>query len=290
MKKIKLSIYILLLSLGFVSCESETTDPVEGVATATEQVVIGFSDTNLKTNVLENGGTATYQISLSKPLPVDGVVVFDITSSDGSTESTSGINEVSHNEVRIAAGETSASVTFTFSDDTVADAEEIYSVSIKNLNVSKTLIKHFITLNEKSGGRSINVYDTLPLVIEGPVGNMDIVLDWAGSEDLDLYLRSEAKITSTVIANSWYSQPEKVTITQALADGDYFLGLDNFDIATPYNIPCTLSLNFSGGKSEVLLTSLETTATAPANGEPDIWYKIKKETDGSKVTYTVIKL
>ncbi|MCF2875952.1 MULTISPECIES: hypothetical protein [unclassified Tenacibaculum] len=290
MKKIKLSIYILLLSLGFVSCESETTDPVEGIATATEQIVIGFSDTNLKTTVLENGGTATYQVSLSKPLPVDGVVVFDITSSDGSTESTSGVGEVSYGEVKIPAGETSATVTFTFADDTVADAEEIYNVSIKNLSVSTTLIKYFITLNNKSSERTINVYDTLPLVVEVPVGDMDIVLDWPGSEDLDLYLRSEAKITSTVIANSWFSQPEEVTITQALADGDYFLGLDNYDIATPYNIPCTLSLNFSGGKSEVLLTSLETTATAAANGEPDIWYKINKVTYGSKVTYTIIKL
>ncbi|WP_272150729.1 hypothetical protein [Tenacibaculum aiptasiae] len=290
MKKIKLSIYILLLSLGFVSCESETTDLVEGVATATEQVVIGFSDTNLKTNVLENGGTATYQVSLSKPLPVDGVVVFDITSSDGSTESTAGVNEVSHNEVRIPAGETSASVTFTFSDDTVADAEEIYSVSIKNLNVSQTLIKHFITLNEKSSGRNINVYDTLPLVIQAPLGDADIVLNWPGTEDLDLYLRSEAKITSTVIANSWFSQPEEVTITQALADGDYFLGLDNFNVATPYSIPCTLAINFAGGKSEVLLTSLDTVVAAPPNGEPDIWYKINKATDGSTVTYTIIKL
>lgn len=222
MKKIKLSIYTLLLSLALVSCESETTNLVEGVATPTEQVVIEFSDTNLKTDVLENGGTATYQVSLSKPLPVDGVVVFDISSSDGSIESTAGVGEVSHNEVKIPAGETSVSVTFTFTDDTVSDAEEIYNVSIKNLNVSETLIKHFITLNEKSGARTINVYDTLPLVVEAPLGDADIVLNWPGSEDLDLYLRSEAKITSTVIANSWYSQPESVTITQALADGDYF--------------------------------------------------------------------
>ena len=290
MKKIKLSIYTLLLSLALVSCESETTNLVEGVATPTEQVVIEFSDTNLKTDILENGGTATYQVSLSKPLPVDGVVVFDISSSDGSIESTAGVGEVSHNEVKIPAGETSVSVTFTFTDDTVSDAEEIYNVSIKNLNVSETLIKHFITLNEKSDARTINVYDTLPLVVEAPLGDADIVLNWPGSEDLDLYLRSEAKITSTVIANSWYSQPESVTITQALADGDYFLGLDNFDIATPYSVPCTLAINFAGGKSEVLLTSLDTVATAAANGEPDIWYKINKTTNGSKVVYTIIKL
>lgn len=290
MKKIKLSIYTLLLSLAIVSCESETTNLVEGVATATEQVVIGFSDTNLKTDVLENGGTATYQISLSKPLPVDGVVVFDINSSDGSIESTAGVGEVSYNEVKIPAGETSVNVTFTFTDDTVSDAEEIYSVSIKNLNVSQTLTKHFVTLKEDNGIRTINVYDTLPLVVEAPLGDADIVLNWAGSEDLDLYLRSEAVITSTVIANSWYSQPEEVTITQALADGDYYLGLDNYDVATPYSIPCTLAINFAGGKSEVLLTSLDTVATAAANGEPDVWYKINKTTNGTKVVYTIIKL
>lgn len=290
MKKIKLSIYAALLSLAFVSCESETTDLVEGTVTPTKHIVVEFSDSNLKTDVLEDGGVASYQVSLSKPLPVDGVVTFDISSSDGSTETTNGLGEISYNEVVIPAGQTSADVTFTFNDDNLADSEETYTISIKDFKTSEVLNDYFFTLNQESSLREVTVFDELPLSVETSLGDTDLILNWPGGEDLDLYLRSEPTTASTVYANSWFSQPESVTISQSLPDGDYYLGLDNYNVATPYSIPCTLTISFPDGKSELLLSSLDTTASAAANGGPDIWFKITKVTNGDKVVYTIIQL
>lgn len=292
MKIFKLSIYALVLSIAFIGCTSNTTELVEGTVTPTTQVSIGFTDTNNNQDVLEAGGNVSFKISLSKALPKDITVELEVESSDSSLM-TNTVSEVTYQEkVVISAGQTSADVAFSFVDDGKDDALETYTVRLKNAYTTETLVSHFVTTDgaADSTSRVVNVYDTLPTVIETQKGTVSLVLEWPGTEDLDLYLRSEPIITSTVIANSWFSQPESVDITEAMADGDFYLGLDNFNLATPYNVPCTLKIVLPDSSSQDLMTDLVTTEVAAANGAPDAWFKISKKTEGDKVTYSIIKI
>ncbi|CAL2102527.1 lipoprotein precursor [Tenacibaculum sp. 190130A14a] len=292
MKKIKLSIYTLLLSIAFIGCNSSNTELVEGTVTPTTQVTIGFTDSNNNQDVLEDGGNVSFQVSLSKALPYDITVEFEVESSDASLMSST-ISEVNYEEkVVISAGQKTADVALSFVDDGKSDAVETYTVNLKNAYTTSTLTTHFVTGSNAadSMSRVINVYDSLPTVIEADKGTVSLLLEWPGAEDLDLYLRSEPTIFSTVLANSWFSQPESVDITEAMGDGDFYLGLDNFNLPTPYDVRCTLKIVLPDTSTETLMTDLVTTETAAANGEPDVWFKITRRTDGDKSTYSIIKI
>lgn len=292
MKTIKNILLTTLLASAFIACENDDFGPVEGTVTPTEQVEIGFTDSNDNAMVLEAGGTVTYDIALSKPIQYDGVVSLSVTSSDDSLETTPGVTEVSYGEATIPAGSTTASITLTFSDDTIVDPLETYTVTLSNFVTTETLTEQFITPTtlEENRSRKVGVYDVLPIVINTEPGDVEINLDWRSSEDLDLYLRDQPTVFSTVLGNSWFSQPENITMAGTLADGDYYIGLDNFNVPTPYNVPCTFKLVFPDGNEEILLSALETTDSQPANGEPDIWFKVSKTTNGSNVTYTILQL
>ncbi len=110
-------------------------------------------------------------------------------------------------------------------------------------------------------------------------GGVDVVLDWATGEDLDLYLRDEPGFDggSSNIDYSWWDQPESMTIPSALADGDYYIGVDNFLVDPPFQVDCTLTLTFPDGNSVEVLDELTYFR----------WIHISKSTSGSDVTYTI---
>lgn len=196
MKKLKLAIYSLMLSSVFIACESETTELVEGSVTSTDQVKIGFTDTNDASIIIEDGGNITFEVSITKTLPYDLTVELELSSNDNSLISDN-ISEVSYDEkVVIPTGDTSISIPLNFVDDQKDDLAESYTLKVKNAYTAETLTTHFIINSDakNSMSRSVDVYDKLPIIIETVKGNASLVLNWRGTEDLDLYLRSEQTI------------------------------------------------------------------------------------------------
>ncbi len=271
MKNLKYIIYFFSLALIF-SCGEDDVDSITNPGTFTDsnQVNIGFTDSNDGMLLLENGGTVTYTVTLSEALAADATVSFAMSSSDGSAEA-------SFSSVVISAGSTSADVTVTFTDDGQNDsAGEVNTFTIANVEYPSSPT---VYLTYDGSSRTSNVFDTLPLIIDTTPGDVAIRLDWAGSEDLDLYLRDEPGFAggNPNIDFSWFSQPETMTMPGALADGEYYIGVDNFNVTPPYSVACTLVVTFPDAQSELLISELT----------DFIWIKVTKETTPTGVRYLI---
>lgn len=280
MKNILKITTILLLCLVW-SCEQDDSGANEDLVVTPTQVTVSFTDQNDGTVLLEDGGAVTLEVTLDQALTYDSILTLDVTSSDGSIETTAGVMEVAFTPVaNLAAGETSASFDFVFSDDTITDGTEVYTVSISNLESASGVypINRFITGADLT--RTITAVEgDLPLTVVTTAGDVNVLLEWATAEDLDLYLRDEPGFDggNPNIATSWFSQPESMPIAGGLADGTYYIGVDSFLDTAPFGVPCILTLTFPDATAEVLLTELN----------EFIWIQVDKSTNGSVVTYTI---
>ncbi|MGB1042690.1 MAG: hypothetical protein ACPGU6_04790 [Tenacibaculum sp.] len=286
MKKIKLSIYTILLSLALVSCESETTDLVEGTVKETQQIEVGFSDTNNNAVVLEDGGKASLEVSISKALPYEATVELEITSSDNSLKKASGADELTYDAmVKIPAGSTSVAANFSFINDEKSDGSETYTVVVKNVTTSSTLTGQYITnsIDQAKLSRTILVFDTLPDVIKTTEGAVDMNLSWLdGRRDMDLYILTEnARPTraNTIDFSEGFRPSETVTLPAAQADGKFYLFVNQYrftadvDYAMKYTFPDGQMLDLSGTVSD-----------------DSVIYTINKITNGSEIIYLISKV
>jgi len=286
------TILCMVVGLSFYSCEDDSSLTNEQLLVEPTPVNIILNKVSPEEFVFETGGQVTFEVTLSAAIDYDVDVRLTAKSDDNSIETTPGVKEVTFPTiVTIASGSMAASITTTFSDDTIRDISEVYTFSIENVtSTSGTYSNNFNLTNiqNSSSVTSILVYDTPTIVTS--VGDVNAILDWTGSSfspDLDLYLMSQPSASSSAFDFSFYSKPEVVTIRESFSDGDYFIGLDNWNIATPYDVPCDFSITFPDGQTLPLLTSLTITETAGANSAPDIWFKVTKFTFTNEVWYYI---
>lgn len=273
---LKFSTFLLLVAV-FWSCEEDDNVANTDLGAIPTQVNVSLQMVSDASTVSENGGTVNFEVSLENSLPIDIDITLDVTSSDGSNETTSGIPEFTLTEGVITSGTTSVIITATFVDDTIMDITETYTFSLANAQFSSSNSDYYITSNPSTSSQ-VTVIDELDPTITTIVGDVSIVLDWAGFEDLDLYLRDEPGFDGGAgnIDFSWYSQPEEMTIDATLSDGEYFIGFNDFS-GSP-SVPCDLTLTFPDGQE--LQVADEATADV-------VWIPITKITVGDEVWYFI---
>ena len=283
MKNIKYLALLLFSITLLVSCGQDDVDSVTnpGSLNPTSEINLGFTDDNDGQLVLESSDTnaTTFTISIStNPLPVATVITLGASSSDGTIDGTSFPETVT-----IPSGETSVDVIVSFSDDGVAEGQGVETVTIEILDADfGGNYDYYLTPGDLT--RTVDVTDTLPLIIETTVGDVDFSFFWAGNSDLDCRIR-DAFLTTIDFGYS-VSPGEFVTLPSAVPDGVYTFSIRPWDVFSPaidyliemqvpsnetYPFTSTL-LNATGGWSQEI-TSLE----------------ITKSTDGAVVTYTVIQ-
>jgi len=289
MKKIKLSIYTLLLSLAFVSCESETTDPVIGEVKSTQQVEIGFSDTNNNAIIIEDGGSTSVEVSLSRELPYDTTVELEVTSSDGSLEKDSGDSEITYDAmVIIPAGSMSVTANLSFIDDEKNDDLEVYSISIKNATTPEPLEKYFLINDEdkSNNSRSIIVYDVvpnvLPVIVDTVKGDVEIELSWEDSfRDMDLFLlKGEALSFLNLVDDSQGFEPlETVTLLSTQSENKFYVYVSQYQFTA--DVDYKMNYTFPDGQ----ITSFEDVVSESKN-----LFTFDKVENGNNVKYLISKL
>jgi hypothetical protein len=283
MKNIKyLALLVFSITL-LVSCGQDDADSVTnpGNLNPTSEINLGFTDDNDGQLVLESAddNATTFTISLStNPLPVATVITLGASSSDGTTDGTSYPETVT-----IPAGDTSVDVIVSFSDDGVAEGQGVETVTIEILDADfGGNFDYYLTPGDLT--RTIDVTDTLPLVVETTVGDVDFSFFWAGDSDLDCRIR-DAFLT-TIDSGYSVTPGEFVTLPGSVPDGVYTFSIRPWDVyssAIDYLIemevptnevyPFTSTLfNATGGWSQEI-TSLE----------------ITKSTNGALVTYTIVQ-
>jgi hypothetical protein len=282
MKNIKYLALLFSLTL-LISCGQDDVDSVTnpGVLIPTSEINLGFTDDNDGQLVLESSDTnaTTFTISIStNPLPVATVITLGASSSDGTIDGTSFPETVT-----IPAGETSVDVIVSFSDDGVAEGNEVETVTIEIVDADfGGNFDYYLKAGDIT--RTIDVTDTLPLVIETTVGDVDFNFYWAGNSDLDCRIR-DADLSPIDIGYSG-TPGEFVTLPSAEPDGVYTFSIRPWDVASSaidyliemevptdeiYTFTSTL-LNAQDGWSQEI-TSLE----------------ITKSTDGAVVTYIIVQ-
>ena len=188
MKNIKYLALLLFSITLLVSCGQDDVDSVTnpGSLNPTSEINLGFTDDNDGQLVLESSDTnaTTFTISIStNPLPVATVITLGASSSDGTIDGTSFPETVT-----IPSGETSVDVIVSFSDDGVAEGQGVETVTIEILDADfGGNYDYYLTPGDLT--RTIDVTDTLPLVIETTVGPVDFSFFWAGNSDLDCRIR-----------------------------------------------------------------------------------------------------
>jgi len=283
MKNIKYLALLLFSITLLVSCGQDDADSVTnpGNLNPTSEINLGFTDDNDGQLVLESAddNATTFTISLStNPLPVATVITLGASSSDGTTDGTSYPETVT-----IPAGDTSVDVIVSFSDDGVAEGQGVETVTIEILDADfGGNFDYYLTPGDLT--RTIDVTDTLPLVVETTVGDVDFSFFWAGDSDLDCRIR-DAFLT-TIDSGYSVTPGEFVTLPGSVPDGVYTFSIRPWDVyssAIDYLIemevptnevyPFTSTLfNATGGWSQEI-TSLE----------------ITKSTNGALVTYTIVQ-
>jgi len=287
MKKIKYIFSLLLLSIAVISCDNNINSNAEGTFTEVSEVSIGFVDHNDNQTILEDGGTVTFDVALSKALEVDAEVTMSITSSDGSL-STSGINEVSFaSTANIPAGSTTASFTFTFADDGLSDNMEVYTVTIGNLTTDSVLTQQYVTVDASVGAnkRTVNVADSLPITVVTTPADVDFNFSWVGNaNDLDCRIRNSS---GTTIDTGYSVSPgETVTLPQAAADGTYIFSIRPWTVASA---SISFSVDFVSPAGTETFNGTLLNATGFWSMEIP-YLQIDKVTNGGVVTYTLIKI
>lgn len=280
MKNLKNLIYIMLAVLVFTACENDDFGPVEGEFTMPSQVKIGFTDDNEGMSIIEAGGMVSLELSLSNPVSYDAVFQLELTSSDGSLETTAGVTEVTYPTVAtISAGQTSTTVDLTFADDTIDDVMETYTLSIADIT-SETSMDSFVLLGETS--RVLNVFDSLPLEITTTGGDVGVTLSWTDSGyDMDLYIvEGNQDLNGAVVDSSLgFTTTEPTTLPSDVADGDYSVYINQYLFTA--DVPYTMTFDFPDGAQEVLMGTVS---------EDSFVITFSKTTNGSEIVYAISQL
>lgn len=270
----------MIVGVLFTSCETDDATANEDLVNAVGQTKVEFVDQNNGLSILEDGGTVAFELRLNSPLPYDAIVTIDVTSSDGSLETTSGVTEVTYDStINIQAGGTGANVLLTFADDTLDDGSEIYTVSIVNVEPADGVfpLTSFVLGGDLS--REVGVFDFLPLfTIEGDV---DISLTWASGQDMDLELYAGNQSTSNQVDGSYsVGSVETVTLPSGSTDGDYSVWIEEWlGLSAPVDF--TLTLRFPDNQQEVF------TGTVTQDG---FYLVINRATVGSSIAYSFTEL
>jgi hypothetical protein len=278
MKNFKYLAVLLSFTL-FISCGEDDVESItnDGTFTETSEISIGFSDSNDGLLLLEAGGTADYTISTNVPaMSSDMVITLSMTSSDGSVEATF------PTEVTIPAGDTSVTFTCTLLDDGVMGDTEIYTVSIDNAVIQGDTTGFYLTTSEVS--RTMNIVDTLPIVVTTTPSDVDFNFTWTGGSDLDIRIQDAGM--NDIDTGYSVTPGETVTLGQADPDGVYTLSVRPWSVADPTS-DWTVEFVSPAGTETF-------TGTVTLGGgfwaDEFIILEIEKETDGATVTYTFTEI
>ncbi len=280
MKNLKNLIYIMLAVFVFSACDNDDFGHVEGEFTMPTQVKIGFTDDNEGMSVLEAGGMVSLELSLSNLVGYDAVFQLELTSSDGSLETTAGVAEVTYpTSATISAGQTSTTIDLTFADDTIDDVIETYTLSIADVT-SASSADSFVLLGETS--RTLNVFDSLPLQITTTSGDVGVTLSWTDvGYDMDLYLvEGNQDLNGAIVDSSLgYTTTEPTTLPSDVADGDYSVYINQFLFTA--DVPYTMTFDFPDATQEVLTGTVS---------EDSFVITFNKTTNGSDIVYSITQL
>jgi hypothetical protein len=275
MKNFKYLAVLLSFTL-FISCGEDDVESItnDGTFTPTSEISIGFSDSNNGLLLLENGGTADYTISLGgAALSSDMEITLAMDSSDGSVEATFPAT------VTIPAGDTSVTFTCTLIDDGILGDTEIYTVSIDNAVIQGDTTGFYLTTAEVS--RTMEVVDTLPVIVMTTPSDVDFNFSWMGTSDLDIRIRDAG--LNTIDTGYSVTPGESVTLEQGDPDGLYTLSIRPWTVADPTS---EWRLEFVSPAGIESFTGIVTLGGGFWADEFTI-LEIEKVTDGGTVTYTL---
>ena len=278
MKNFKYLSLVLALTL-FISCGEDDVDSItnDGTFTPTSEISIGFSDSNDGMLLLEAGGTVDFTVTHSAfNINADVVVTFEMTSTDGSVEATF------PQTITIPAGSTSADMTVVLADDGVAGDMETYTCSIVDAVIQADTSGFYLTTSQVS--RTIDIVDTLPVIVTTTPSDVDFNFTWAGASDLDCRIRDVA--LNDIDTGYSVTPGETVTLGQADPDGVYTFSIRPWSVADPtsdYNIEFV----YPGGTENFMGT---VTLGAGFWADEFTVLEIEKVTSGGSVTYTFTEL
>jgi len=278
MKNFKYLAVLFSLAL-LVACGTDDVDSItnDGTFTATSEIGIGFSDSNDGLLLLENGGTADYTISTNVPaLDSDLVISLTMTSTDGSVEA------VFPAEVTIPAGDTSVTFTCTLVDDGVAGDMETYTVSIDNAVIQGNSAGFYLTTTEVN--RTMDIVDTLPVIVMTTPSDVDFNFTWTGASDLDIRIQDAGM--NDIDTGYSVTPGETVTLAQTDADGVYTLSVRPWTVADPTS-DWTVDFVSPAGTETFMGT---VTLGGGFWADEFIILEIEKVTDGATVTYTFTEI
>jgi len=281
MKNIKYIALLLFSVTLLISCGEDDVDSVtnDGTFSPTSEISIGFIDSNDGQTVLESGGTVSFTIGLSvNPLSVDTEVTLGITSSDGTLDGASVPTTVT-----IPAGDNTVDVDVTFADDGVSEGTtaETFTVEILNADFGASTVFY---LTPADINRTVDVVDTLPVIVVTTPSDVDFNFDWTGTSDLDIRIRDAG--LSDIDTGYSVTPGESVTLGQADPDGVYTLSVRPWDVQDPtadYLIEFVSPAGTEAFTGTVTLTSGFWSEEIPV-------LAILKETNGTVVTYTFTEL
>ena len=278
MKNLKYLAVLLTFTL-FIACGEDDVDSItnDGTFSPTSEISIGFTDSNDGLLLLEAGGTADFTISHSiGALPVDMVITLGMTSSDGSVEANFPAT------VTIPAGDTSVSFTCTLVDDGISGDMETYEMTIADAELQGDSSQYYLTTAD--GSRTMDIVDTLPVIVTTTPSNVDFNFTWTGTSDLDIRIRDAA--LNTIDTGYSVTPGETVTLEQGDADGVYTLSIRPWSVASPTS---DWTIEFVSPAGTETFTGTVTLGGGFWADEFSI-LEIEKVTDGATVTYTFTEL
>lgn len=274
MKNFKYLAVLLTFTL-FIACGEDDVDSItnDGTYSPTSEISIGFSDSNDGLLLLEAGGTADYTITHSiGALPDDMVISLSMSSSDGSVEATFPAT------VTIPAGQTSVTFTCTLNDDGVAGDMETYVLSIADAVIEGDTSQYYVTTAD--GERTMDIVDSLPVIVTTTPSDVDFNFIWTGTSDLDIRIRDAA--LNTIDTGYSVTPGETVTLGQADPDGTYTLSIRPWTVADPTS---EWEVDFVYPTGNEIFRGIVTLGGGSWSEEFTI-LEIEKVTSGGTVTYT----
>ena len=278
MKNFKYLAVLLTFTL-FIACGEDDVDSItnDGTFSPVSEISIGFSDSNDGLLLLEAGGTADYTITHSiGALPSDMVITLEMSSTDGSVEATFPAT------VTIPAGQTSVSFTCTLIDDGVAGDAETYTLSISDAEIQGDSSGYYLTTAD--GTRTMDIVDSLPVIVVTTPSDVDFNFNWTGASDLDIRIRDEA--LNTIDTGYSVTPGETVTLSQTDADGIYLVSIRPWSVADPTS---DWTLDFVSPAGTETFTGTVTLGAGFWADEFNV-LEVEKVTSGATVTYTFTEL
>lgn len=281
MKKYIFPIYIFVMSLLVISCDSDTesiTNP--GTFSLPDEIRIDFIDSNSNAS-FDEGETITFSLRMAGAVGGSADVAISVTSSDGTVEA----NYPS--TVTIDSGQLDATFDITFEDDGVLEPPfEEYTIAISSVDIQldNGSYSHYLFSGDSS--RKVTVKDILPPIVT-IVGDLDINFNWDDASDQDIRIRD---YPPTMDIDTGYSTSpgENVTLPSSVPDGDYLVSIRPWTV-----IETTLGYNLELVSPTVTQTYFGTlTGLDPGGGwsqEINVMM-INKSSSGPVITYTITQL